>query len=552
MNSQEYLDAHGLRKDFVEEEFGWLLYDDSIAIPTKDKDGNITHFCRRLLTESPNPEVKSSKFNRTEGSKPSLYAIDKVKDIEEVVYCEGQPDCVRLWQEGIPAVTSDGGAESFTDQMARQLKGKVVNLCMDSDEAGQKVVIKNYDLLSKYAKLVRIVDIPKEYKDVTEMFQAGCDADLFKKIIYDSATNSDTWLVNNMKPEYKIENLDELFAANLPKDSWIVDKVIPTVGISVFAGAAGTGKSFLSLDMARSILSEEVWLDQYKIIKKCNVLFLDKENERGNFRNRCRGLKMQGINGLYRMVYPEIFELASRERNQRFSTFALEMAAFVRAMDIGLIIFDSFVDFMSGDENSASDTQIFFDAIRELLPGRSILLLAHYTKTKEGDTRSPLERISGSRNIGAQVTSGLSIESSKEADNEIIISLIKARNTAKNTTKYKILMHSDKDPENPNETLVIGFENTGEVIEEVEKITGAIDLMTNLIDSSSGLGVRRKEAIAACVAAGIAQRTAELAISQMRKSGIFNTFEIEGSREKLLNRVANSIRNTKKDENYEN
>src|SRR3990167_7214199 len=499
MNSQEYLLSHGLRREYVESEFGWKIAEKAIAMPTKDKSGTVIHNCYRHLEESIDPDNPTPKFKRDYGSTPSLYGIDRVSDIEEVVYCEGQPDCVRLWQEGIAAVTSDGGAESLTGQMAAQLKDKIVNLCMDSDEAGQKVVKKYYELLSKYAKLVRIVEIPKEFKDVTEVFQAGCDADLFKKILIESPTRLDDWMVNNAPEEHRVETIGELFNAEIPKETWIVDKILPAVGISVFAGAAGTGKSFLSLDMARAIAVDEEWLN-FKIMKKVKTLFLDKENERGNFRNRCRGLKMQDCkDSIYRMIYPEQFDLFTIENKQiKFSQFAEEIAALVRSRDIGLIVFDSYVDFMPGDENSASDTQELFNGIRKLLPGGSILFLAHYTKAKEGDFRSPLERIAGSRNIGAQITSGLAIESSKEADNEIIVSMIKARNTAKNTTKYKVLMNSSGDLKSPGDTLVTRFKFDGEVIPTVEKMSATIEMITNMVDEAGVLGVKRKDAHINC------------------------------------------------------
>lgn len=544
-----YLEKHGLTQEYVEKTWGWIFRDGGIIMPAYDEDGKVHHTNTRLLNDDPS----SAKFITETGTHPSLYGIHKVTSRKVVVYCEGQPDCVKLWQEGIPAVTATGGVKKFDDDLAIKLQNKVVYLCIDNDEAGKKEIEKYLKILGKYAQEIKFIELPVGVKDVCEFFTTMPDAKPHFQFLMESAptTTLDSWLLANQPPEHKIESIDELFKAELPKENWIVDKVIPSVGISVFAGAAGTGKSFMSLDMARAIVSEDSWLDTFKITKKVNVLFLDKENERVNFRNRCRGLKMQGVSGIYRMVYPEIFQLGSSERNEKFSTFALEMSAFVRANDIGLIIFDSFVDFMAGDENSAGDTQGFFDAVRELLPGRSVLLLAHYTKTKEGDTRLPLERISGSRNIGAQITSGLAIESSKEADNELLISMIKARNTAKNTTKYKILMHSRQDPESPGDTLVVGFENTGEVLETVEKMTGAISLITDLVDNTGEYGVRIKVAMDSCKEAGIAERTAKMALSQMKNTGMFETRAVEGSREKTINRVVKVAKNDDFGKNYE-
>lgn len=528
MEYAEYLSTHGISKEYVEKNWAWSFDNDRITIPAYDKDGKLHHNNYRQLNSD-------NKFTGDPGSHPSLYGIHKASKKKVVVYCEGQADCVKLWQENIPAVTATGGVKKFDEDMAIQLKDKRVFICLDSDEAGKKEVPRYYDLLTKYAEQVRIVDLPVGYKDVCEAFVAGCDREYFLALMKDSPRTLSEWRVKNMPVQHRIETLGELFEADIPDEEWILDKVIPRVGFSMIAGASAVGKSFLSLDMARAIVTGERWLDRYEVIDKVKVLFVDKENERASFRKRCRGLNMQGVGDkIFRIVFPEVFQLEGRET---FSDFAKDVAAFVEHHDIQLIIFDSLVDFISGDENSGGDTSIFFNNIKELLPGRSIMFPAHYGKSVKGDSRSPLERIAGSRNLGAQITSGLAVERSTEADNEILIQSLKARNEINDTTQFKVLIHSKIDPEDPMGTIVTGFEYTGEVEEKVEKVTGAIDLITKKVDEMGDMGVKIRDAIDACMEAGIAKRTAEMAKGQMVKSGMFETRSIEGSREKTINRV---------------
>lgn len=544
MEYKEYLEAHGLREEFVTKEFGWELVKNAIKMPVKDVFGDIIHNDFRWLQDG-----AESKFTRDEGSHPVLYGIDKAKNSPTVVYCEGQPDCVRLWQEGIPSVTSDGGAGNLTEHMAAQLEGKTVYICMDSDEAGQKMVSHHFELIAQYAKETGIVSIPQGYKDICEMFKAGCDKRYFAALCKESPRSLDAWRVSNMPDKHRIESLGDLFEADIPEEEWILDKIIPRSGFSIIAGASAVGKSFLALDMARVIACGGKWLDKYEVRETCKVLFIDKENERASFRKRCRGLGMKDCaDKIYRIVSPEVFQLAG-EGKEKFSEFAKDVAAFVNLHDIRLIIFDSLVDFMEGDENQAADTMFFFNAIKELFPGRSILFPAHYTKASKMDSRTPLERIAGSRNLGAQITSGLAVERSTGADNEILIQSLKARNEANDTTQYKVTIHNRVDPEDERGTVVVGFELTGEVEEKVEKVTGAIDLITRLVDEAGNLGVKRKIAIDACDEAGIPIRTAERAIGEMIKSGIFEMIKVQESKhgEKAIVR---KIR-VKNKENYE-
>ena len=529
MDYKEYLESHVLTEDYVSSEWGWKYYPEKevIIIPVKDKFGDLLYRDYRWLGDD-----SKSKFTHDKDTEPTLYGIDKAKDRKTVVYCEGHPDCVKLWQEGIPAVTSNSGAGNFTKHMAAELKDKIVYLCMDSDEAGQKTIEHHYNLLSEYAKEVAIVDIPKDYKDICEMFKAGCDKNDFAFLCKDSPRSLDAWRVSNMPDQHRIESLGELFEADIPSEEWILDKIIPKSGFSIIAGASAVGKSFLAMDMARAIATGSKWLDKYDTISKEKILFIDKENERASFRKRARGLKLQECKDqIFRLVTPEIFTLAG-DGKEKFSNFAKDVSAFVNHHNIQVIVFDSLVDFMEGDENSAGDTMFFFNAIREILPGRSILFPAHYGKASKLDNRTPLERIAGSRNLGAQITSGLAVERSPEADNEIIIQSLKARNEVNDTTKYKVLIHSRLDPEDESgrDTIVVGFELTGEVEEKVEKVTGAIDLITKLVDEGGVLGVKRRTAINACMEAGVGERTANNAISEMKRSGMFETIKVEDGR----------------------
>lgn len=533
MNAQEYLDQHGLNKEFVTKEWGWKLESYGIIIPAYDKDGNLHHNNTRMLEGD-------AKFTGDKGSHPSLYGINRIAQKSSIVYCEGQPDCVKLWQEGIPAVTATGGVKKFDEDMAIQLKGKDVYLCLDSDGPGQKEITRYYELLKKHATSVQIMELPTGYKDVCELFLGGCDKEYFKALMHDSFKSLASWRLSRAPEEHAIESLDDLFSANIPNEEWILDKVIPRSGFSIIAGASAVGKSFLALSLAKAVACEEKWLDKYDVIQNCKVLFIDKENERSSFRKRCRGLKMQECgDSIFRIVSPEIFTLESEKNQNEFSDFAKDVKAYVEHFDIQLIIFDSLVDFMNGDENSAGDTMAFFNNIKALLPGRSILFPAHYGKSSKLDSRTPLERIAGSRNLGAQITSGLAVERSPEADNEIIIQSLKARNEVNDTTKYKVLIHSRLDPEDESgrDTIVVGFELTGEVEERVEKVTGAIDLITRLVDESGSKGVTIQVAINTCIEAGISARTANMAKGQMIKSGLFETQKIEGSRQKLIARI---------------
>lgn len=524
MEYKEYLSAHGLDNEYVEKNWGWSLIDGSINIPAYNKDGKLHHNNKRLLEGN-------IKFLTDPGTHPSLYGVHMIAKQKSVVYCEGQPDCVKLWQEGIPAVTSTGGVKKFDESMAQHLKDKNVYICLDSDKAGKEMVEKSYKVISQYAKTTKIISLPKEFKDVSEFFVAGLDKSDFSYLIDQAASSVDKWLVANAPPEHRIESVSELLEADLPPEQWIIDKLVPWSGFSVIAGEEATGKSFYALSMAKSAVTGEAWIGQYKVEAKCKVLFLDKENERIIAQDRARGLQMDKCgDNIFRIVRPELFEFA--DKKGEFSQFAKYVSAFVKANDIQLIIIDSLIDFIVGDENSGADTQGFFSALREMFPQRSVMFLAHYGKPYKGQKRTPTQMIAGSRNIGAQITSGLAVQRSEYATNEFILQSIKSRNSINDKTKFKVVLHHSKDPKNKDRTLVIGIEYGGEVEDKVLEVNTAMQLITDAVKSSGQLGVSRQNAIELVKDSGISEETAKRSIAQIKATGEFDYRENGNGKQK--------------------
>jgi len=134
MTIKEYLDNHSLSESFVLQR-GWELKDDIITIPIFNTDGKFIYNKYRHLTGD-------TKFTFDVGNHPALYCAEHISKLNEVVIAEGEIDCIRLWQEGIPAVTGTAGVNTFTAEMAKPLKGKTVYITLDTDQAGKNGIEK--------------------------------------------------------------------------------------------------------------------------------------------------------------------------------------------------------------------------------------------------------------------------------------------------------------------------------------------------------------------------------------------------------------------------
>jgi twinkle protein len=100
-------------------------------------------------------------------------------DARRVAICEGELDAVSLWQIGHPALSVFGGAgnHGWLEQEYDNLdRFDVIDLCLDSDEAGEKGVLELAARLGH--ERCRIVRLPA--KDANECLQKGLEAEAKK------------------------------------------------------------------------------------------------------------------------------------------------------------------------------------------------------------------------------------------------------------------------------------------------------------------------------------------------------------------------------------
>lgn len=504
MDAKEYLLNHSLKEEFVLSR-GWELGDKFITIPIFDQNGKFVFNKYRQFEGD-------SKFTADPGSHPMLYGVEHIKNKDEVVLCEGEPDCVRLWQEGITAVTGTFGVTTFNEKLAKPLSGKKVYITLDTDEAGIGGILKYCEELIKVGATPLIVSLPKEFKDISEYFTAGNSKEDFE-LLKIMATTSDQWEMDHQPEEWKLESGKELMARELPPEEWLIDRVIPSEGFTFIVGAEATGKSFYTLTLAHSIATGQPWLGQFKVGKKTNILFIDKENSPRRKKARIAGLNIrEGLENIHWVKFPHFFELADSKEDDGLSRFAKMLSKQVEKLDIGLIILDSFADVMVGNENAASDVQSFFDAIRKLFPNKSILVLHHENKPSQGVSRTSSQRVRGSTNITAQIVSGFRVFAIPKTTNEFVLEQFKAGDAEK-LKPFKIQLVSKQNPAHPEKTYVSEVKYNGEYYDQEGQAELAEDLILDFIVDK--ITVTRQELLSHCSENGVSQRTTDTVIREL-------------------------------------
>jgi RecA-family ATPase len=323
--------------------------------------------------------------------------------------------------------------------------------------------------------------------------------------------------VESKTENFKLERLDELMIEEMPEEQWLIDRVVPSEGFTFIVGAESTGKSFYTLTIADSIVTGKDWLGKFPVKNKTNILFMDKENSRRRVQGRVRGLGMkENIEGIYRIKMPHLFTILDEKK--QLSEFALSLSEQVKEKKIGLIIIDSFTDFMLGNENSAEDVQIFFTAMRTLFTTQAILVLHHENKPSQGITRTSSQRVRGSTNITAQLVSGFRVFAIPKTTNEFVLEQFKAGDAEK-IKPFKVQLVSKPTLYNPEKTYISEVKWNGEYYDEEGKAELAEELISGFFEENPVC--ERKELLEYCTDNGIGRRVFDKAIVDLIDEGKF-------------------------------
>ena len=211
-----------------------------------------------------------------------------------------------------------------------------------------------------------------------------------------------------LKPEKKEEikfdfiTLDQLYQLKFDPEYFLIDKILGDTGFTLFVGEPGCGKSYLSLEIARSLVTGEKFLGQFEVKKQGRILILDKENGLKRIQKRFKYLNCPDTSDIVFLNSPERF-------NPALDSHIDKIKQFVEAQKISLIIVDSLVDFFIGSENSAEDTSKTYEQFRKISSTCAWLMIHH--QSKPGLVSRTIGQLTrGSGNILSQADSHFSIE----------------------------------------------------------------------------------------------------------------------------------------------
>jgi KaiC/GvpD/RAD55 family RecA-like ATPase len=264
--------------------------------------------------------------------------------------------------------------------------------------------------------------------------------ELERRLVCDFAENA-RFRNNNVYEKEEYENnlvsVKELLESDIPDVSWIVEGIIPAESITILGGDVGNLKTFTALHIATCCATgKKVFGNQET--KQVRVLYIDEENRKITLKRRIsdllKGLNIDGDIDMYLLICDDI-KLDIRNRYSRNRLNAL-----IRDYKPELIVIDSLVRVMVGNENDVQEVRKVFEIIKEFIKkyGASWLLL-HHTRKSNGYTKTK-DDLRGSGDFSAFVDITMMIN--KKSNERYVISQPKNR-LDKNLDSFSINFNYD-------------------------------------------------------------------------------------------------------------
>jgi hypothetical protein len=154
---------------------------------------------------------------------------------------------------------------------------------------------------------------------------------------------------------------------------WIVDRLIPKDSITLLFGKGGIGKTWLSMDMARSIASGTPFLGLGTV--KTPVIFVDFENPLAVLNIRTQ--KLGEADGVF-------FWRANNDRVKAPKLDKKEYELYKQLPEGAILIFDTLRASQDRDENKSDEMGLIMGRLKELRDmGFTIILLHHTAKNSD-------------------------------------------------------------------------------------------------------------------------------------------------------------------------
>lgn len=153
------------------------------------------------------------------------------------------------------------------------------------------------------------------------------------------------------------------------QQNWTVEGFLPAEAVTMISGESGSGKSTITLLLADAIANGKPFLGHETT--PSTVLIVDRENGAVIYKERFERLRLEKNPNI---IYWGGWEQTMEPQGPDFSPI-IEFARTEKPV----VIFDSFIAFLEGSEQDASEVRKYMDGYRRLAQAGATVIFIHHT-----------------------------------------------------------------------------------------------------------------------------------------------------------------------------
>lgn len=377
------------------EDLGCAAYKDGVAFTFEDR--NV------LKIRKPPKEIL---WTPKGADAPPMWPMPSSQLPKHVWITEGESDCGTATAAGHTAFAVTKGAgtelpETWAEVFAAR-GVEEVTVCADWDKSGKEFSkalekqIVDAGLTCNTVHLEKILDPFEGGNDLNFLWRyCNCNPSEFNRVV-ETATE-------RVKARYPILTYEELEKAAEEEVDWILTDLLSPGDKVLISGPQKSYKTWLALDLARSLASGSRFLNRAEWVaqKKVKVLFVQEEGSKAAWARRTT--KMGLTNG-----DRENFTTFHRQGIKFTDTSTIDtLIAVCRDEAVQVVFFDPLQRMMPGvNENDSNETGVVWDEVfrlQQALPELVVIVIHHANKTD----RLTWESVRGSSRHAGEVDLGI-------------------------------------------------------------------------------------------------------------------------------------------------
>lgn len=196
----------------------------------------------------------------------------------------------------------------------------------------------------------------------------------------------------------------------VPPIEWRILNLLTTNGIVIIASPPKQFKTFVAIHAAIAISNGTPFLDKFPTKKGC-VMYVDEENGEANLIRRFQQL----ADGHQETIGPDVYYTSFESIKLDNFNGAMKIEELITTYKPDVVVLDSMVRFMDGDEDKASDVRLVFENLKKLLSRFQVsFFILHHTRKGNGTKTKSLDDLRGSSDFGAFADAILGVEATEK------------------------------------------------------------------------------------------------------------------------------------------